>query len=599
MNIIETRTVGSIILNKETPNRKLRLEHFLIPYYQRGYRWDEINIIALLDDIDNFINSKEDNYCLQPIVVVPNVDSEGDRIWEVIDGQQRLTTMFIIFKYLGKLSYQIKFGQRSLSTEFLENLDEEHYNNSQPDFHFMSEAYRIIKEWFEEKSMYDVSYKDNFYSQITRNVQVIWYQVEELGDVKANCEKEAVEDLKIDIFNRLNIGKIPLTDAELIRALLLSKIKLELSEREAIMRQSEISNEWDRIEKTLRQEDFWAFLTSSKKEKYSSHIEFVFRLIAGDETKKYSTYLWFEKQIKGETAEIERDNATQLWKKVLEYFAKFSYWYSNRTLYHHIGYLNTYNNNNTDDSILKKIILNSDVKKSMFKEWLIKEVKSTLRDIKLEELVYGNKNIQLQKLFLILNILEIEKNQGSSRFPFSQYRNAKGWSIEHIHAQNSEPMKDQKAIRKWIEDTLNAIENLSEIERENENNLRGEYGEQCLKDYIVELRNLSLNKDIDVLHFNTVRQGITLYFESESVHLLDNLALLSSSHNSALNNSIFPVKRSKIIKIDMKGEFIPPITRNVFLKYYSEGDLQPYYWSKKDKDNYFENLKGLLENYLN
>lgn len=121
-NLLKTLPVGKIIQNENTPNRNPNFEHYLIPYYQRGYRWDEINVKALLEDIDNFINLDEGKYCLQPIVVVPRIDDEGKNIWEVVDGQQRLITMFIIFKCINKRKYKIIFEKRELSTSFLENL---------------------------------------------------------------------------------------------------------------------------------------------------------------------------------------------------------------------------------------------------------------------------------------------------------------------------------------------------------------------------------------------------------------------------------------------------------------------------------------------
>ena len=251
MNLIETRTIGNLILNKNTPQRSPRVEHFLIPYYQRGYRWEINHVEALLDDIHSFIQSKEENYCLQPIVVAPREDENGLNIWEVIDGQQRLITLFIIFQFIQKAKYSIIFEKRGLSTDFLSGLNKETYNHDSPDFHFMSEAHAVVEKWFEKKTEDDISYIDEFYTTVTKKVQVIWYQIPELLD-----------DEKIDIFNRLNVGKIALTDAELIRALLLSKIKIGLSEREANMRQAEISNEWNLIEHELRKDDLWYFINN-------------------------------------------------------------------------------------------------------------------------------------------------------------------------------------------------------------------------------------------------------------------------------------------------------------------------------------------------
>jgi uncharacterized protein with ParB-like and HNH nuclease domain len=76
-------------------------ERFYIPAYQRGYRWSEIQVTELLDDIWEFSqqasSEKSAFYCLQPIVVVKRNDH-----WELVDGQQRLTTLYIVLHYLEK-----------------------------------------------------------------------------------------------------------------------------------------------------------------------------------------------------------------------------------------------------------------------------------------------------------------------------------------------------------------------------------------------------------------------------------------------------------------------------------------------------------------
>lgn len=61
---------------------------FYIPSYQRGYRWSETEVVRLLDDI--YQNGKK-NYCLQPVVVRKKEDQ-----YELIDGQQRLTTLYLM-----------------------------------------------------------------------------------------------------------------------------------------------------------------------------------------------------------------------------------------------------------------------------------------------------------------------------------------------------------------------------------------------------------------------------------------------------------------------------------------------------------------------
>lgn len=607
MNIIETKSIGKIILNENTPDRNPRFEHYLIPYYQRGYRWEIGNVEALLDDIHNFIESREDNYCLQPIVVVSNDDEAGDNIWEVIDGQQRLITMYIIFQYLNKPRYSILFGQRTKSTEFLKKLSDSTYSNENPDFHFMSQAYSIIKEWFEKKTKNDVGYIDDFYSSMTKKVQVIWYQVEELVALNDDGFYSEIEDKKIDIFNRLNIGKIPLTDSELIRALLLSKIKYGLSERESIMRQAEISNEWHQIETDLRSDELWYFISNKSKNDISSAIEIIFNLLADSNTKKYSTYLWFEKHVRSDNELDEKRNAIDLWEKTKDYYNKIKYWYNNNTLYHHIGYLLATTNNS--ENLLRDVFKHSNCSKPEFTNWALNQVKNSLSETNLDDLVYQDKS-EIHKVFLLYNVLTVEKlnNSHKIKFPFNHYKIIgiiSGWSIEHIHAQQSQKMKDEKAIRLWLKETYAAIANISIVEREkivDEEMITIESTTETinLDDKLKgKIKEFIESEKINVDEFNLLKDELIRVFESDSVHELDNLALLSKNDNSTLNNSIFPVKRNKIISLEKQGKFIPPSTRNVFLKFYSNSDQQPFYWSKSDKESYLNNIKEIIEPYLN
>ena len=70
---------------------------FYVPAYQRGYRWKE-EVKMLLNDIHEIGEGK--NYSLQPIVV-RKID---EKKFELIDGQQRLTSIYLIFRYMKQLN---------------------------------------------------------------------------------------------------------------------------------------------------------------------------------------------------------------------------------------------------------------------------------------------------------------------------------------------------------------------------------------------------------------------------------------------------------------------------------------------------------------
>ena len=110
---------------------ELSNKQFFIPHYQRGYRWIDLQVKQLLDDIDSF-NPKEiagkpggkTFYCLQPVVVKQMDDVSKDQFnlngewYEVIDGQQRLTTFYIILQYINqKWQGEDKLPQFTLNYE--------------------------------------------------------------------------------------------------------------------------------------------------------------------------------------------------------------------------------------------------------------------------------------------------------------------------------------------------------------------------------------------------------------------------------------------------------------------------------------------------
>lgn len=149
--MIEQKSVRDII------NEKV---NFIVPSYQRGYRWDEINVTDLLDDLLEFMQDGSSGkfYCLQPLVV----KKIGTNQYNVIDGQQRLTTIFIILKYLEKLLedendikeiYTINYETREGSQEFLKEIASktQEDSNENIDYFYMYKAYKAVENWFGEK----------------------------------------------------------------------------------------------------------------------------------------------------------------------------------------------------------------------------------------------------------------------------------------------------------------------------------------------------------------------------------------------------------------------------------------------------------------
>ena len=207
---------------------------FYVPAYQRGYRWGEIEVRRLLDDI---WESRDKPYYLQPVVV----KRHGDE-WELVDGQQRLTTLFLIFQYMKSerlqssgADYSLRYETRADSAAYLQGLDPD-LSRKNIDFFHIYEAYQCISEWFDAHEGRRQYVANKFYDALFEHVRVIWY--------------EAADDLDAaTLFTRLNVGRIPLTDAELVKALLLSRSRGSLGVTDRAL---EIAAQWDVIERDLR-----------------------------------------------------------------------------------------------------------------------------------------------------------------------------------------------------------------------------------------------------------------------------------------------------------------------------------------------------------
>ena len=306
---------------------------FYVPAYQRGYRWGAGQVKALLDDIWDFtLNKSTTFYCLQPIVV-----TRGNNSWLVVDGQQRLTTIFLILKFLEhdhlrrpleeayQVSlYQLDYETRPECTDYLLSLSEEQ-SSENIDYFYLFGAYQAIKEWFSDKNYNENNkFLDTLLAKSnTENaVKVIWY------DLSDEC---ADNDYAIDVFSRLNIGKIPLTNAELVRALFLQKSNFK--HHDTRLKQIQIAHEWDVIEQRLQEPAFWHFITNTSK-KYATRIEYIFDLMKGKKETYEAFYTFYEFQ---HAFKYSDGNIEQLWLEIKNYFLTFEEWYQDRELSEHVN----------------------------------------------------------------------------------------------------------------------------------------------------------------------------------------------------------------------------------------------------------------------
>lgn len=555
---------------------------YLIPDYQRGYRWRaEEEVHKLLDDIANI---QTDSYCLQPIVV----KKHDNDTFEVIDGQQRLTTLYLICKCLGgewnpkcTISYATRQTEDVNSAIFLENINKDDQNDKHKkyaDYYFMYKAFKEIK-----------GYKDNVKEKLDK-VIMIWYEIPEGTN-------------PIEIFDRLNSYRIALTDAELIRALFLKKGQKDIDEN----RQFEMATEWDQMERELRDSSFWYFLTSNEPSDYTSRLELIFCLMAGKEkATNHDVFDIFEKNIP--------KNPYELWQRVCNCYTTLRSWYKDHELYHLIGYLVALDDPNiTMPYIVQEFIpeyLLNQTKKNKTQKELREEVKNLVKDSLtscqigeekkqavmldslswLHMLSYEDEDHRdtIQRVLLLFNVLYyMDSSDKMRRFPFDLYKKKdETWSLEHIHPQNPKKLN----IKNWWEKH-------EPIYKEHKEELQKKHPE--IENIVSKLNEGSdIDQEDANLLFNAImnRNGV-----DNERHGLGNMALLQASINSSLQNDDFSLKCKNLLQKDANGVYLPPCTRNAFLKYYTIKELgddtkvDMDFWTASDREHYMTGIKNALK----
>ena len=610
---------------------------FFIPNYQRGYRWTRQQVKDLLNDINEFDASKDGFYCLQPLVV--RLRNEKDIVtkihetnklseireilnksvgkWEVIDGQQRLTTIYIILRSLDSNEpYSLEYATRAKSREFLLNMDK-YDENENIDFYYMDQAKKTVKEWL--KPDFD---KGAFLDKLKNKVNFIWY--------------ESVDEDPIKVFTRLNIGKIAITNSELIKALFLNRSNFAGKSTDSLrLRQQEIASEWDKIEYTLQSDEFWLFLHDKGYDR-PTRIDFIFDLICSrnslnieklnkeDEKEKiigsdeHRTFRYFYEYFKSSHIDGNNDEETLLqktekaWQTVKSYFQTFNEWYDDLELYHYVGFLLA-----VGTIPIKQLVNSWKAKKGKkeFVRYLKDEIKKAIgnnsTDYPYKEDGSDKRNCCCLLLFHNIQTV-INQNQAQQsnnkyqigifyKFPFHLYK-LEGWDVEHINSSTSNPEEDDGTRKEWLvnvylsayEDIRKYINNYFDTEDKN------------TKDELFKKIKKNFNEGPEV-------------WTPEEKNRIWNYTLLDSSTNRSYGNAIFSAKRRVIIGKDqgklipvpklMKdgklaidkeskwatSSFVPPCTKQVFLKYYSSTIGDNNYWTKADAEAYKNDIDSCLE----
>ena len=579
----ENKKIGQISLT-DLCNGKYE---FIIPTYQRGYRWRTKHVEALINDLASIPKNK--TYCLQPIVLQKNKNGNG---FLVVDGQQRLTTLLLLLN-----AWKDEDEDKD---EYVWEMAPENEHEKQG---VLNEACRQnttnIAKNTEDKKKNEIKGKLD-------KIFFIWYLLDDTEDGHA-------------AFQRLNSGKIPLTSSELIRAKLVGP---------GCTNRYELAAEWERIEQRLRDDRFW-FMFNGKASESFTRIDKLFEIITNTEEKVKLDRL-------APYYAVEKNDKESWWEKLLNLFWMLEQCYNDVERYHYIGWLRHFRNWQFSSiyDIYRKDKIN-------FTQMLQQEIIKALRLQKddgspnIDEFNYDTDKSILRSFFVLLNIESLNtkvrckdeksrKRNEYERFPFDLYANL-SWDIEHIDSHTNNPMddpaeqvewaietylesKDKTCVakilnwlkhcneQKYIEEKKKVVAKISGYNNDESKNkdkdLLTWLEKQQKKDYL-EFFNSETNNESTLDFKDVYKDYINEYCKNcindDDKNQIGNLTLLDYHTNRSYHNAIFPRKRRTIIETDQTctdDTFIPPCTRNVFTKYYTQMAVSITQWTLQDADSY-------------
>ena len=592
---------------------------FLIESYQRGYKWDseEKNLDSpapvntlFRDIVDAMQKDSNSQYYLQFINVKEN-EKNGVRYLEVIDGQQRLTTLSILaavlkksdenFDFAGKtIRYCCRDNNEKLLDHFHDDLnsyDPADENDDQTNWFFLK-AYQAFGSFVDSLADQNIVLAD-FYSYLVNNVFII-----------VNVVRETVRSE--DIFNNLNSRKVFLTNVELIKGLLLCKAvrNEQMPYRELLERRTLCGRQWDEMTRWLNNPDIGAFFFESTRRACYDFLLLtaaeVYEKDMGTEILK-SLYSAAEEDFQ---PDVKRYNLFNLiYSKIRNaadanhFFNKLCdiYWclhdiYDNIARHNEIGFILFPKKGSERISVLKKIIHNGngsniELLKDLFQDKL---ADATVEDfIEKYPYSYSDSPVSIRRDLMFINCFKLDREGNftaneACTFPFHEVdhgepdNHGKMNSLEHIFPQN--PLITYEDIEKEPSEffdkytSLKCAELIEDISIPENDDLAREYeeafqkGEELSAFYDKQIRNIEeVKKELYEFYaaltnshkelFGQIYKNGYSYLDS-----IGNVVLLLGGENATVGNFNFAKKRTLIREMINNGRPVPAHTFDAFSK---------------------------------
>ena len=604
--------------SKELFDTYLHGKTYSIPPYQRGYKWDTKDIERLLKDINEFSPNEDLDlfYCLQNITLVECQDS-----FSVVDGQQRLTTLTVILSYLEeyelikeKLQYKVRqeteeflkeyiFKPSELKNiqhweQFLEITKKEGKDYDYQDIFYLFNAYKTVQTWFEINPHSVSAMKD----KILNHVKLI-----------VNLPKNIEEQ---ELFENLNGKRVPLDGADLIRALIITRVaRKDVGDFDDSIKQNVLINE-RRVKIGLmldRINLWWAdenkniyFRQFTKEAKVYDENSIYFNDVTYPINNLYKLYVlaygngvldmdFFEKKV------IEDDvlEELQLLQRTIEN------WYNDKELYHLILFTSIYARDKSEylpalnfKELLRKWkeLYRKDFIRFLKKRIVCTEVFDDLINQSERNILENEKTAfaenwydsKLVTVLTLLDIISILSSKNSACLPARHFKAFKE-DLEHIFPQMpiGDRIKDKVKQTQILKEYLEIInQSLSEDEKIHINDNDIDWDNQNWKDNIKSLINDRIGKVIPV-------------------NSLGNMCVLHESVNRGYGNDFFLEKRIDIMRKYQEGFFIRPHVYDAFNKIFLERHKESINmkmmnrWDKSDILARREYIIKRISNYLN
>jgi hypothetical protein len=579
-----------------------KYKYYNIPEYQRGYKWNIQQIEQLLNDINRFQSNGNDDrfYCVQNITIV---EQNGKDYFNVVDGQQRLTTLTVLLSFIGENKFvegKVKYSVRKDTADFIkdfvitQNIPTNNWNDflaantnkdyDHQDIFYLFTAHNTIKKWFEENKID----KEIFKKKLLDKVKLI------VNKPDTDSEQE--------LFMNLNTGKVSLDGADLVRALLITNVAKEelensnFDDTKSIVRINErrvrIGLELDEISAWWNQpnvKEYFRFLNKITvpngetidfdSEQYP--IDLLYKLFLAKDGKKEIRLQDFENQ-----------KYIELYKKLISLHRTIKDWYQDCEIYHYVKYILS----QTDISF-----------STVWKDWIvpnksrqkfIQELKDRCKEI-IEEFVFDidnldenwfeNEKSKLYKTLIATDIIQIIQSQKSdNKLPFlsANYFRHQKEDIEHIFPQTPIGTKN-RGERADFENYIGFLNKLTEEYNQNKNDSD--------KISIIDIPSDWNNNDIIVDCQNKINSNADRLIHRNSI---GNLVLLNEKINRGYGNDFYTKKRIEIIK-NPKGKFIRPHTLNPFIKGFLSAPDDLEIWTDNDIKANAKYIKKQITEFFN